>query len=263
MKNATGIVAITCNLQSDDAPMPSHRVGEKYVDAVRHAAGAMPILIPALAGIEEIGRLLEGVDGVLLTGGASNVEPHHYGGDPSVECGPHDPGRDAVALALARAAVEQGVPLFGICRGHQEINVAFGGSLFPWLHQVEGRFDHRRPRDKPLEFQLSPRQRIAIAEGSYLQELAGGAGEFMVNTLHGQGIDRLGDGLVVEAWADDGTIEAIRVADAVTFAMGVQWHPEWKPHEHALYGALFAAFGAAVRERANRRLAGGNAMAAE
>lgn len=262
MKNAAGVVAVTCNFNDEDQH-PTHRVGHKYVTALRAAAGAMPVLVPALEGIEEIERLLDHVDGVLLTGGASNVEPHHYQGNPVIACGPHDAGRDAVAMGLARAAVRRGVPLFGICRGHQEINVAFGGSLFPHLHEVEGRFDHRRPREKPVEEQYAPRQRITLADGGLLQQLAGGAQVVMVNTLHGQGIDRLGDGLEVEAVADDGTIEAIRVRDAAAFALGVQWHPEWRPLEHPLYAAVFRAFGDAVRACATARRRAGVSAAAE
>jgi len=247
-----GIVAISCNMSEVDGHL-SHRVGDRYVTAVHDLSGALPMLVPALGDDLDVARLLDSVDGVLLTGGASNVEPHRYQGTHGVECGPHDAGRDGMALQLVRTAVDRGVPLLGICRGHQEINVAFGGSLFPWLHDVPGRFDHRRPRDKPIEVQLSPRQNITLTEGGYLQELLDGDPDIMVNTLHGQGIDRLGDGLTVEAVADDGTIEAIRVTDARAFAVGVQWHPEWKPAEHRLYAALFRAFGEAVRDYARQR----------
>jgi putative glutamine amidotransferase len=239
----------------------SHRAGHRYVTAVHEVAGALPLLVPALGDVLDAEHLLDSVDGVLLTGGASNVEPHHYAGDPGVECGPHDPGRDGIAFNLVRGAVRRGIPLFGICRGHQEINVAFGGSLHPRLHEVPGRFDHRRPRDKPMEVQLSPRQNITLTPGGYLQDLLGGDETIMVNTLHGQGIDLLGQGLVVEAVADDSTVEAIRVADAKGFAVGVQWHPEYQAAEHRLYAALFRAFGAAVRDYASRRR--GSAQAAE
>jgi len=242
---AIGVVAIACNISEQNGIL-SHRVGDRYVSAVHDVAGALPLLLPALGDDLDIAALLSHIDGVVLTGGVSNVEPHHYDGDPEIECGPHDPGRDGLTLRLIRAAVARGVPLFGICRGIQEINVAFGGSLHPRLHEVPGRFDHRRERDKPLAEQLAPRQRITLSAGSLLQRLAGGAETAMVNSLHGQGIDRLGEGLVVEALADDGTIEAVRVATAPGFAVGVQWHAEWQPQQHPLYRALFTAFGEAV-----------------
>jgi putative glutamine amidotransferase len=246
------VVAILCN-QSNTEGRVSHRTGHNYITAVRDGSRATPILIPALDDGANIAALLERVDGVVLTGGASNIEPHHYDGDPDVDVGENDPGRDAMAFALVKGALAAGMPLFGICRGIQEMNVALGGSLIPWLHEVPDRFDHRRPRDKPAEYQLAPRQRITLTEGGLLQELSGGASLAMVNTLHGQGIDRLADSLVIEAVADDGTIEAVRVASSETFALGVQWHPEWRAMEHPLYAALFRAFGEAVSRYAVSR----------
>jgi len=249
----TGVVAITCNLGEQDGHH-SHRTGDRYVTAVHDVAGALPVLLPALGDVVDVDALLNHIDGVVLTGGVSNVEPHHYDGDPEVECGPHDPGRDGLTLRLVREAIRRGVPLFGICRGIQEINVALGGSLHPRLHEVPGRFDHRRERHKPLPEQLAARQRITLTAGGELQRLADGAATVMVNSLHGQGIDRVADSLVVEAVADDGTVEAVRVEGAAGFAIGVQWHAEWQPQQHPLYHALFRSFGAAVQAYARRRL---------
>lgn len=246
-----GLVAVSCNLDAATA-MKSHRVGHTNVAALMEVARVTPVLVPAMEECD-IDLLLERVDGVLLTGGRANVEPHHYDGDPNVDCGPHDPGRDAIAFALARGSVERGVPLFGICRGIQEINVAFGGSLFPWLHEVPDRDDHRREKHLPMVDGLRPRHRIVLTPGGQLQTLANGAESVIVNSLHGQAIDRLGDGLMVEALADDGTVEAISVTGARSFAMGVQWHAEWRTKEHPLYTALFEAFGDAVRSHAERR----------
>jgi putative glutamine amidotransferase len=255
------IVAILCNLSSTEGRL-SHRTGHNYITAVRDGSLATPLLVPALEEISDVEALLSRVDGVVLTGGASNIEPHHYDGDPAIDVGENDPGRDAMAFALVKTALSAGIPLFGICRGIQEMNVALGGSLIPWLHEAPGRFDHRRPREKPMEYQLSPRQRITLSEGGMLQQLAGGASQAMVNTLHGQGIDRLADGLFVEAVADDGTIEAVRVEGAESFALGVQWHPEWRAMEHPLYAALFRAFGDAVRQYAARHPGAGTNAAA-
>lgn len=252
MVNAlNGLVAVSCNLDAATA-MKSHRVGHTNVTALMEVARVMPVLVPAMAA-SDIELVLDRVDGVLLTGGRANVEPHHYDGDPDIDCGPHDPGRDAIALAMARSAVKRGIPLFGICRGIQEMNVAFGGSLFPWLHEVPGREDHRREKHLPLADGLRPRHRIILTPGGQLQALAGGLDSVIVNSLHGQAIDRLGEGLVVEALAEDGTVEAIRVAEARTFAMGVQWHAEWRTLEHPIYTSLFEAFGDAVRAHAASR----------
>jgi putative glutamine amidotransferase len=259
-KNST-VVAILCNRSNQDGRW-SQRTGSNYISAIREGSGAMPFLVPALENGADIESMLARVDGVVLTGGASNIEPHHYDGDPNIDVGENDAHRDATAFSLVRGALAAGIPLLGICRGIQEMNVALGGSLIPWLHEEPGRFDHRRPREKPMEYQLSPRQRITLSEGGVLQELAGGANEVMVNTLHGQGIDRLADGLVVEAVADDGTIEAVRFEGAQTFALGVQWHPEYRAMEHPFYAALFRAFGAAVDRFASAR-SGGAAQAAD
>lgn len=248
-----GLVAVSCNLDAESV-MKSHRVGHGNVAALMEVARVMPVLVPAMQDAD-IDLVLQRVDGVLLTGGRANVEPHHYDGNPEIDCGPHDPGRDAIAFALARGAVERGIPLFGICRGIQEMNVAFGGSLFPWLHEVPGREDHRREKHLPIVDGLRPRHRITLTPGGQLQALAGGADSVIVNSLHGQAIDRVGPGLTVEALADDGTVEAISVNDARTFAMGVQWHAEWRTQEHPLYTALFEAFGDAVRAHARRRMA--------
>ena len=215
----SGLVAVSCN-QDAEAVHHTHRVGHNNLSALTDVSRVTPILVPVMSCLD-IELLLQRVDGILLTGGRSNVEPHNYNGDPNIACGPHDSDRDAMALALARGAVERGVPLFGICRGIQEINVAFGGSLFPWLHEVPGRFDHRREKHLPIADGLRPRQRVTLTPGGYLQQLAGGADDVVVNSLHGQGIDRVGDGLVVEAVADDDTVEerwrgiGIRIEDDV------------------------------------------------
>jgi putative glutamine amidotransferase len=198
------------------------------------------------------GDLFDHLDGILLTGGPSNVAPHHYGGAPSRPETVLDPQRDATTLPLIRAAVERAMPLLAICRGFQELNVAFGGSLHQHLHEVPGRIDHRRDRAATFPEQYAPRHPVALTPGGELAGLSG-ALEIEVNSLHAQGIDRIGEGLVVEAVAPDGTIEAARVEGAAAFAIGVQWHPEWRVLEKPDYAALFAAFGEATRERAALR----------
>ena len=227
---------------------PFHMVGEKYARAVLEASGAAPLLIPSLA--EELGfdELLERLDGLLFTGSPSNVEPQRYRGPPSAPGTLHDPARDATTLPLIRKAVQAGVPVLGICRGFQEMNVAFGGTLHQKLHEVPGHIDHRDDESQPLEVQYGPAHDVTLEPGGVLRGLAS-SDRIRVNSLHNQGIDRLGTELAVEARAPDGVIEAFRVRAAQTFALAVQWHPEWQVMSNPFSRALFAAFGQASRER--------------
>src|SRR5580693_4970503 len=227
---------------------PFHMVGEKYARAVLEASGAAPLLIPSLA--EELGfdELLIRLDGLVFTGSPSNVEPHLYQGPPSAPGTLHDPARDATTLPLIRKAVESGVPVLGICRGFQEMNVAFGGTLHQKLHEVPGHLDHRDDESQPLEVQYGPAHEVTLEPGGMLRSLADGD-RIRVNSLHSQGIDRLGAPLAVEARAPDGVIEAFRVREAKSFALAVQWHPEWQVMGNPFSRALFAAFGKAAGER--------------
>ncbi|MGC8517317.1 MAG: gamma-glutamyl-gamma-aminobutyrate hydrolase family protein [Steroidobacteraceae bacterium] len=231
---------------------PFHVAAEKYARALLEAADALPLIIPSLGAELRSAELLERLDGLLFTGSPSNVEPHHYAGPPSVPGTLHDPARDATTLPLIRAAVERGVPVLGICRGFQEVNVAFGGSLHQRVHEVPGYLDHRDDERQPLEVQYGPAHDVTLEPNGLLSRLAG-AERVRVNSLHWQGIERLGPGLQVEARAPDGLIEAFRVAQAPSFALAVQWHPEWQVMSNPFSRALFAAFGAACRARASAR----------
>ena len=231
---------------------PFHMVGEKYARAVIDAAGAAPVLIPSLA--EELGfeELLDRLDGLLFTGSPSNVEPHHYDGPPSAPGTLHDPARDATTLPLIRKAVGSGVPVFGICRGFQEMNVAFGGTLHQKLHELPGHLDHRDDEGQPLEVQYGPAHEVTLEPGGLLRALAE-QDRIRVNSLHSQGIHRLGAPLAVEARAPDGVVEAFRVREAQSFALAVQWHPEWQVLANPFSRALFAAFGQAAAERSRQK----------
>jgi len=231
---------------------PFHMVGEKYARAVLDAAGAAPLLIPALAEELRFDELLERLDGLLFTGSPSNVEPHHYQGPPSAPGTLHDQARDATTLPLIRKAVGDGVPVLGICRGFQEMNVAFGGTLHQKLHEVPGYLDHRDDESQPLEVQYGPAHDVTLEPGGVLRSLAS-SDHLRVNSLHSQGIERLGEALAVEARAPDGVIEAFRVRAAPRFALAVQWHPEWMVMSNPFSRALFAAFGQAAAERAQSR----------
>ncbi len=245
------VVGITCCRRMADG-FAVHSTGEKYVTAVHDAAGAFAVLVPALGSASDLDTLLATIDGVLLTGSPSNIEPRHYSGGAEPAGNVTDPARDATTLPLVTRAITTGVPLLGLCRGVQEINVALGGSLHQQLHTVEARFDHRSDKSLPATERYGPRHRVDLVPGGYLATLLG-ATTVEVNSLHGQGINRVADGLVVEAVADDGTVEAIRAANAPAFALGVQWHPEYRPLENRVSTRLFRAFGDACRARARRR----------
>ncbi|WP_304639998.1 gamma-glutamyl-gamma-aminobutyrate hydrolase family protein [Pseudomonas sp.] len=231
---------------------PFHIVGEKYILGVTRGAEATTLLIPALGEELEIAEVLAQLDGVVFTGSPSNVEPEHYSGMPSAPGTLHDPQRDATTLPLIRAAVAAGVPLLGICRGFQEMNVAFGGTLHQRLHEVGGFIEHREDKSQTLEEQYGPSHSIQIDPGGLLYEIAG-CSSAQVNSLHTQGVDRLAPGLRPEATAPDGLIEAFSVSQADNFALGVQWHPEWKVTENPFYLSIFRAFGNACRARAAKR----------
>jgi putative glutamine amidotransferase len=230
-----------------------HCVGEKYLTAVVDAVRALPLIIPALSRRLPLEHLVCMLDGLLLTGAHSNIEPRHYGGEePDVES-PADPDRDATNLALIPLALQAGVPILGICRGLQELNVALGGTLHAKVHDVVGYDDHREPDSEPLDIQYGPQHDIIPEPGGLLAELTSG-GALQVNSLHGQGIDRLADGLIVEARAPDGLIEAVRVDNDDRFALAVQWHPEWRVRDNPFYTAVLERFGAACRARAAQRI---------
>ena len=233
--------------------LPFHTVNQRYLTALVETAGVMPLIVPALGCAIDFPDLVGRLDGLLVTGSPSNVEPHHYGCERAAPDILHDPARDATTLPLLREALRQGLPVLAICRGIQELNVAMGGTLHQLLHEVEGKRDHRSDKTKPLPERVLPVHPVSLAPDGELARLAG-AGEVLVNSLHGQGIDRLGDGLAVEAVSPDGVIEAVRVANAKSFALGVQWHPESLCGTDQFSVRLFQAFGDAVRERAGRRL---------
>jgi putative glutamine amidotransferase len=233
---------------------PFHAVGEKYITPLLRTAGALPLLIPSLGAELGMAELLLELDGLLFTGSPSNVEPRHYGGDASRADTLHDPERDATTLALIPRAVAAGVPVLGICRGFQEMNVAMGGTLWQQVHEVPGKNVHHEDTSQPLDIQYGPAHEVTLASGGLLEKIAG-QNRIRVNSLHHQGVRTLAAGLVEEARADDGLIEAFRVAGARRFALAVQWHPEWKPETNPFSTALFQAFGEAAREHAAARSA--------
>lgn len=235
-----------------------HAVGEKYIAAVAHVSSALPVLLPALGRGEEgadLGSrftpedLLAGLDGLFLPGSHSNIEPRHWGavGEEAAA----DPQRDATTLPLLRCALGRDLPVFAVCRGLQELNVALGGSLHRAVHEQAGLADHREDGTLARAERYGPSHPVTLTAAGLLQRLTGRE-ELLVNSLHGQGIDRLGRGLVVEARAPDGLIEAVHLPGA-RFVLGVQWHPEWDAATNPDSNALFQAFGDAVRAFAAAR----------
>jgi len=226
---------------------PFHAVGQKYLMAVAEAAGALPLLVPAISQHVNLDELLAIADGVLLTGSPSNVHPSHFGQEVHNPLLPLDAARDALTLRLIRATIESGIPLLAICRGFQELNVALGGSLHQAVQEVDGKHDHRESKELSLDEQYAVSHLVKLNLDGKLTQILG-VNELMVNSLHGQGIDRLATGLEAEAYAEDGLVEAVSVKDAKTFALGVQWHPEWKVMENPHYLAIFKAFGEACKD---------------
>ena len=234
-----------------------HATGERNVHSLLRMVDCIPVLLPPVGAAVDVVELVSRMDGFVLTAGRANVEPHYYDGPAFPPDEIIDPGRDALVLPLVRACIAARVPVFGICRGIQEINVALGGSLHYRIHQLSGKSDHRRPQhdDVTQEEVFRPNHLVKLTAGGLFQSLTG-CDEMMVNSLHGQGVDRLGEGLVVEAVSSDGVIEGLRYDDDTQFIVGVQWHAEWQPEKHALSRALYTAFGEAARARAARRAAG-------
>lgn len=231
-----------------------HRTGGNYIEAIFSASECMAVLLPAFGDRYDFDALVDRLDGLFLTGGAPNVEPHHYGGPPSRKGTLHDPRRDATVLPLVRKAIDAGLPLFGVCLGIQEINVALGGTLHPLVHELPGKNEHRMDRTLPSGERHAPRHPIHLTEGGYLQQLSDGASEVMVNSLHAQAIDRPAAVLKVEGISDDGVIEAVSMPSAKNFMLGVQWHPEAPgPLQWPLSQAMFRAFGDACRARCRAR----------
>ncbi len=247
------LVAVSTDLK-DLSGHPTYAVAQKYADPVLDLSRCLPLLLPAYGARLPVEALLARIDGLVLTGSPSNIEPHHYGETLANPDSPADPARDATTLPLVRAALRHGVPVLGICRGFQEINVALGGTLLQQVHRTPGYHDHREADGGDIETQYGPAHPVRAVRGSRIERIVG-APEWTVNSLHGQGIRRLAGELVAEAHAPDGLVEAYSHRDADSFLLAVQWHPEWRAASNPVSRALFAAFGDACRARCAARVA--------
>ena len=251
------VVGVIGNAHRVENRFNIHGVGERNLRAVAEVAGALPLMFAGTPDVTDIGALLQAVDGILLTGARANVHPSRFRQEPHPAHEPYDESRDALALALVEACVAEGVPVFGVCRGFQEMNVAYGGTLHPEIRELPGRINHRMPRLENGEIHPDPavvfadRHDVSLVPGGVFAQILG-CECIRVNSLHGQGILELGQRVVVEGVAEDGTIEAIRIADAPAFALGVQWHAEHNAGDNLVNRALFQAFGEALLARQRR-----------
>lgn len=265
MKPLVGISC--CTKQFGVFGMPNHAASDTYIRATDLVVGGVPVLLPANGPTADIETLLDRLDGIILTGSRSNVQPSLYDGPPHAEGTWEDPARDGITLPLIRSAIARGVPVLAICRGFQELNVALGGSLHQRLQDLPDRMDHSSPMQPWAKVRQGKAHGIRITQGGWLHKLAG-ATDIAVNSLHNQGIDRLAPGVAVEGVAPDGTIEAVRVLASQAgpipgFAVGVQWHPEYDWPTDALSRRIFEQFGEVVRAYARDRRHGGISVAAD
>jgi putative glutamine amidotransferase len=252
------VIGVIGNAYTVEKRWSAQLVGEQNMRAVLGVADALPLMFAGSPGLTNVADLLAVVDGILLTGAKANVHPTRFNTPSHPRYEPYDEERDAVALPLIEACVALGVPLFGICRGFQEMNVAFGGSLHPEIRELAGRINHRATRLDDGEFHPDPevifgdRHEVRLVRGGFIEQLLGHE-IIRVNSLHGQGILDLGERVVVEGVAEDGTIEAIRIAEAPGFALGVQWHAEHGSKSSDINRVLFQSFGDAARDYHGRK----------
>ena len=245
------IIGIPASVRFLEFKLPFHGTGQQYLRAVIEDVGATVFTIPCMT-LDNALELLDLMDGMLLTGSFSNLHPSTYNEPVTTEEGFYDQARDNITMPLVRAALERELPIFGICRGMQEMNVALGGSLVQVLHDEPGRKDHRPDESLPLVEQFAPAHAIHIQPGGVLSRLIPEP-SIEVSTAHMQGVNRVAKGMTVEAVTDDGVVEALSVTGAKNFAVGVQFHPEWDVPGNRLYNALFRAFREAVWARAAQR----------
>lgn len=230
------IAVVCCQKQVDKYSVQS--VNEFYLNSVSDFGG-IPVLIPAGISEGDVEQLLASVDGVLLPGSHSNVAPEHYGADHHEA--KQDPGRDALAFHLIRACAEKNIPLFGICRGFQEMNVAMGGTLHPKVHTKSNALDHREPKDDDFAVKYAVSHLLEVCPGGYFANWLQSEKTISVNSLHGQGVEQLAPVLHQEAIAPDGLVEAFSLPGHSYF-IGVQWHPEWFATELFVSKLLFSHF---------------------
>lgn len=229
-------------------------MGTKYLVPLVSISGCDILMVPTCFGSEAIDRYLDLVDGVFLSGASTNIDPTLYGQEWLTPDQSQDKDRDNFNIALIPKALAKGLPFFGICRGLQEYNIAHGGDLYQALHNTEDMMDHReKDPDASLEECYGPNHSVKLVSNTWLADVVGES-EFMVNSLHGQGIKTLGHGLSALAHAPDGLVEAATNPTFEQFNLGVQWHPEWMTAQNPISTKIFQAFGDAARRYALQRV---------
>ncbi len=226
--------------------------GEMNITAISEVCNCVSLIIPSMPSNASIRELLTTFDGFLLTGARPNVHPSFYGQKETPAHGSFDLNRDNISIPLIRASVDLKKPILGICRGFQEFNVAFGGTLHPEIRDIPGRINHRMPPNGTLEEKFAYRHKINFSKGGKFEKLFE-SNEVIVNSLHGQGIDIIGDKVIVDGYAPDGTPEAIYIEDAESFALAVQWHPEWNANKDPVSKCLFEAFSIEIKKSCNEK----------
>jgi putative glutamine amidotransferase len=255
---ARPVIGVIGNYHNLENRFSVQLAGENNLRAIADVADALPLIFAGNPKVTDISDLLDAVDGILLTGARANVHPTRFGTEPDPRHEPYDEGRDSVALPLIEACVAGSVPLFGICRGFQEMNVAGGGSLHPEIRELPGRMNHRMPRLETGDIHPDPavvfadRHEVRLTPDGVFARILG-TDLIRVNSLHGQGVLEVGNRIIAEGIAEDGTVEAIRIRDAAGFALGVQWHAEYDPQTNPVNRSLFQAFGEAVKAYKQRR----------
>ncbi len=250
MQKSRPLIAVTSDIRDIDGNN-WHATPSEYITALAEVAQVTPLLVPNIRDKVDDDALFAAVHGLLITGSRSNVHPEHYGQEATEQHGPFDPDRDATTLPLIRAALERGIPVLGICRGLQEMNVALGGSLANDIQELDGKNDHRAPVSTIRDERYAISHPLEIVENSCLAAILESTA-VNTNSVHRQAIDRLSDKLEPQAVAEDGTIEAVTVKDAQDFALAVQWHPEYWVRSDAPSAKIFQAFGDAVRKHAGK-----------
>ncbi|MEM9762532.1 MAG: gamma-glutamyl-gamma-aminobutyrate hydrolase family protein [Pseudomonadota bacterium] len=257
------LIGVSANAHRVNDTYDAQVTGDRSLQAVVEAAGGWPIVLPGMPEAASTGELVDLLDGLVLTGARPNVHPEEYGSADDGRHGPFDRGRDGVMLPLLRAMVAAGKPVFGICRGIQEMNVAYGGTLHPEVRDEPGRMNHRMPPGETNpDVIFRKRHIVRLRPGGPVASLLG-ADEVITNSLHGQAVWKAGERIVLEGWAEDGTVEAISVSGARRFALGVQWHAEFDPLTDTVHRPLWQAFGEDARAaQAERTLGSGHASVA-
>ncbi len=243
--NHKPIVGITC-CSSLNGIHHQQVVGDKYIRALMNGSDVIPVLIPSFG--EAMLEILPHLDGIYLTGSYSNMEPHHFGGSELGIEMPRDPNRDNTNLALLRKAVELKIPVLGICRGFQEMNVAMGGTLHQQVFELDNMIEHREDKSLSIDEQYSLSHDLNLSQNGILSTIMEGELTQQINSLHGQGVDKLASALKVEGTAPDGLVEAFSLASNASYYLGLQWHPEWKIEENPFYTEIFKSFGDACRK---------------